>query len=523
MISNQNLKPQQQSEVFVLIVLGFSFTGISGPLLPCPSNHSSFVRLDLEWHNPLLEGAHAWILEVRTKIRFDVRGFVRTLAMIHSIEMVNNSTLLPGVKLGYEIYDTCAEATVAMRAALRFLSNSSSNCVQVQCNYTDYLPTVKAVVGSSLSEVSIAVARILSLYLMPQISYSSSAEILSDKTRFPAFLRTIPSDYYQTKAMAKLVHISQWNWVGTISSDDDYGRSGIDNFIADAENLGVCIAFREVIPSYSSDKVTNDRIKRIVNTVVNQSSVNVIIVFAKGSHVINLFKELSVHNVNKTWIASDSWSTNRNVTHLETIHKIGNIVGFTFKSRNLSKFENYVKTLPINSAAGNTFLEDYHWLRSICADIQNNELETCISNLTQNPKFIRHSKHNKLTNRRSWEDDFLVNNIEPGFISSIHWSVIALAHALRNLLKCNEERCQKSFDFAPWMLLEELKKVNFTDDEKKFQFDSSGEFISGYDIVMWKSVNGKMEFNHTVAEYNIQEDNFTIKDARFKILKHEIL
>uniref|UniRef100_A0A4W3HPS4 G-protein coupled receptor family C group 6 member A n=1 Tax=Callorhinchus milii TaxID=7868 RepID=A0A4W3HPS4_CALMI len=389
--------------------------------------------------------------------RFDVRGFVRTLAMIHSIEMVNNSTLLPGVKLGYEIYDTCAEATVAMRAALRFLSNSSSNCVQVQCNYTDYLPTVKAVVGSSLSEVSIAVARILSLYLMPQISYSSSAEILSDKTRFPAFLRTIPSDYYQTKAMAKLVHISQWNWVGTISSDDDYGRSGIDNFIADAENLGVCIAFREVIPSYSSDKVTNDRIKRIVNTVVNQSSVNVIIVFAKGSHVINLFKELSVHNVNKTWIASDSWSTNRNVTHLETIHKIGNIVGFTFKSRNLSKFENYVKTLPINSAAGNTFLEDYHWLRSIC--------------------FIRHS--------------------------NIHWSVIALAHALRNLLKCNEERCQKSFDFAPWM-------VSFL--HEKFQFDSSGEFISGYDIVMWKSVNGKMEFNHTVAEYNIQEDNFTIKD-----------
>uniref|UniRef100_A0A4W3JVE8 Receptor ligand binding region domain-containing protein n=1 Tax=Callorhinchus milii TaxID=7868 RepID=A0A4W3JVE8_CALMI len=354
------------------------------------------------------------LVDLKRPVNQNCKGI---LAMIHSIEMVNNSTLLPGVKLGYIIhiikYDTCAETTVVMGAALKFLSNSSSNCVQVQCNYTDYLPTVKAVVGSSLSEVSIAVARILSLYLMPQISCSSSTEILSDKTRYPAFLRTIPSDYYQTKAMAKLVHIPQWNWVVTISSDDNYGQSGIDNFIADAEILGVCIAVRDVIPSYSSDKVTNDRIKQIVNTVVNQSSVNVIIMFAKGSHVINLFKELSVYNVNKTWIASDSWSTNRNVIHLETIHKIGDIVRFTFKSRNLSKFENYVKTLPINSAAVNTFLEDYHWLRSLC--------------------------HDKLTKRRSWEDDFLVNNIEP-----------ALAHALRNLLKCNKELCQKSFDFTPW-------------------------------------------------------------------------
>ena len=39
--------------------------------------------------------------------------------LIHSIEMINNSTLLSGVKLGYEIYDTCTDVTVAVAAALR--------------------------------------------------------------------------------------------------------------------------------------------------------------------------------------------------------------------------------------------------------------------------------------------------------------------------------------------------------------------------------------------------------------------
>ncbi|XP_067839927.1 G-protein coupled receptor family C group 6 member A [Heptranchias perlo] len=452
---------------------------------------------------------------------FDVRGLIKVLAMIHSIEMVNNSTLLPGIKLGYELYDTCTEPTMALRAALRFLSkfNSSDNCIEVQCNYTDYLPTVKAVIGAATSEVSIAVAKLLNLYLMPQISYSSSAKILSDKTRFPAFLRTIPNDDYQTKAMVKLVQRFGWNWVGTIASDDDYSRSGIDNFISQAESLGVCISFQEIIPFYSLDQIINSKIKEIVNTIINRTKVNVIVVFGKGSHIIELFKELSAYNISKVWIASDSWSTNSNITRLEGIHKIGNIVGLTFKSGNLSKFQNYVKKLPADSENMNAFLRHYQWLRTRCANVQNDDLENCISNQMYEMLVNEHQGVNEATEMQIREDDFLVNNIEPGVVSSIQWSVTALAHALRNLLKCNEGNCRKSFDFAPWELLEELKNVNLTVEGTKIQFDPSGDFISGYDILMWKSINGKMEFNHTIAEYSIQEDKIIIKNSRFNDLK----
>lgn len=105
--------------------------------------------------------------------RFEIAMFLQTLAMIHSIEMINNSTLLSGVKLGYEIYDTCTEVTVAMAAALRFLSrfNCSREIVEVKCNYSSYMPRVKAVIGAGYSEISMAVSRILSLQLMPQVGF----------------------------------------------------------------------------------------------------------------------------------------------------------------------------------------------------------------------------------------------------------------------------------------------------------------------------------------------------------------
>ena len=105
--------------------------------------------------------------------RFDISAFLQMLAMIHSIEMINNSTLLSGVKLGYEIYDTCTEVTVAMAAALRFLSkfNCSREIVEFKCDYSSYMPRVKAVIGAGYSEISMAVSRILNLQLMPQVGF----------------------------------------------------------------------------------------------------------------------------------------------------------------------------------------------------------------------------------------------------------------------------------------------------------------------------------------------------------------
>ncbi|XP_050805483.1 G-protein coupled receptor family C group 6 member A isoform X3 [Gopherus flavomarginatus] len=204
---------------------------------------------------------------------FEIQVFLQTLAMIHGIEMINNSTLLSGIKLGYEIYDTCAEVTKAMGAALRFLAkfNASKDTVEYKCNYSDYIPRIKAVIGSSYSEIAMAVSRLLNLQLIPLVSHASSAEILSDKIRFPSFLRTVPSDFYQTRAMARLIHRSGWNWIGLIATDDDYGRSALDSFGIQAMANNVCIAFKEMLPAYLSDGTINAKVNQALEKIVQET------------------------------------------------------------------------------------------------------------------------------------------------------------------------------------------------------------------------------------------------------------
>ncbi|XP_017710946.1 PREDICTED: G-protein coupled receptor family C group 6 member A isoform X3 [Rhinopithecus bieti] len=208
--------------------------------------------------------------QIQKCVGFEISVFLQTLAMIHSIEMINNSTLLSGVKLGYEIYDTCTEVTVAMAATLRFLSkfNCSKETVEFKCDYSSYMPRVKAVIGSGYSEITMAVSRMLNLQLMPQVGYESTAEILSDKIRFPSFLRTVPSDFHQIKAMAHLIQKSGWNWIGIITTDDDYGRLALNTFIIQAEANNVCIAFKEVLPAFLSDNTIEVRINQILEKII---------------------------------------------------------------------------------------------------------------------------------------------------------------------------------------------------------------------------------------------------------------
>jgi metabotropic glutamate receptor 2/3 len=44
------------------------------------------------------------------------------------------------------------------------------------------------------------VANLLRLFKIPQVSYASTSEALSDKTRFEFFARTVPPDKYQVDA-----------------------------------------------------------------------------------------------------------------------------------------------------------------------------------------------------------------------------------------------------------------------------------------------------------------------------------
>lgn len=93
---------------------------------------------------------------------------MKSLAVIHVIEEINASGFLPGVHLGYMLCDTCSYASKALQNVGHMLALNTS--LNIQCDYIDFRPRVKIILGALYSEVSIAVARLLNVYMVPLVS-----------------------------------------------------------------------------------------------------------------------------------------------------------------------------------------------------------------------------------------------------------------------------------------------------------------------------------------------------------------
>lgn len=101
---------------------------------------------------------------------YDISVFLHSQVMIYAITQINQHTpsLLPGLTLGYDIYDTCGDVSLALEATLQMLENQL-----LPRNSTSALSKsqVKAVIGERFSEVSVAVARVSALSSLAQVCF----------------------------------------------------------------------------------------------------------------------------------------------------------------------------------------------------------------------------------------------------------------------------------------------------------------------------------------------------------------
>uniref|UniRef100_A0A2K6ET08 G-protein coupled receptor family C group 6 member A n=1 Tax=Propithecus coquereli TaxID=379532 RepID=A0A2K6ET08_PROCO len=279
------------------------------------------------------------------------------------------------------------------------------------------------------------------------VSYESTAEILSDKIRFPSFLRTVPSDFYQTKAMVHLIQKSGWNWIGIITTDDDYGRLALNAFAIQTAEKNVCIAFKEVLPAFFSDNTIDIRINQTLEKIMAEAQVNVIVVFLRQFHVFNLFNKAIERNINKIWIASDNWSTATKITTIPNVKKIGKVVGFAFKRGNMSSFHSFLQNLHMFPSDNNKPLHECAMLLSACAYVKDSDLSQCIFNHSQGT--LPYKANKEIIKKNFFlRNDFLWDYTEPGLIHSIQLAVFALGYAIRDL--CQAQDCQNPNAFQPW-------------------------------------------------------------------------
>ncbi|XP_037836476.1 extracellular calcium-sensing receptor-like [Kryptolebias marmoratus] len=224
--------------------------------------------------------------------------------MIFAIEEINNNTeLLPGIKLGYQIYDSCASVPVAVHVAFQ-LSNGQDPVFYKGSNCSQF-GVVMAAVGDSGSTQSISLSRIIGSFHIPQVSHFATCACLSDKQQFPTFFRTIPSDQFQADALAKMVKHFGWTWIGAVRSDSDYGNFGMASFLAAAQREGICVEYSEAFSwtdSYS-------KIQKVAD-VVRKSTAIAVVAFIHSGDLRVLFEELAQEpSSSRQWIGSEGWIT----------------------------------------------------------------------------------------------------------------------------------------------------------------------------------------------------------------------
>ncbi|XP_058234683.1 G-protein coupled receptor family C group 6 member A-like [Hemibagrus wyckioides] len=422
---------------------------------------------------------------------FDQIPFMASLVVFHTIEEINNSGFLPGIKLGYLMCDACVYGTKALDCVERMLAVNGPPTLLP--DYSNFTSPIKALLGERYSELSIPIAKLLSLYMIPQISCTSTAPALSDKLRYASFFRVVPSDLYQTKALAKLMSHYSWNWIGVVTLDDDYGRAVLENFVQDAQKEQVCLHYQKILPNYLGSSDIEEKIINVADQI-ESSNATVVLLILRPEHVQMIFQEMIKRNVSRVWIASDAWSTARFLMKMKDINKVGDIFGFTFITGDIPGFADYVRNIRPSPGARNDFITEYKQMRSNCAQGQE----------SQNPFFLYCN---------NTDDSFLLQTVDLTEAFSQRVAVYAIANAIKKLLKCDDTSCSEDTNFLPWKLISILRNMNFTVDNQTYFFNKDGDFENGYDLIMWKK-DGDERILDVVGKYLISNNNVDVYEQK---------
>ncbi|KAL7879121.1 hypothetical protein AOLI_G00100950 [Acnodon oligacanthus] len=404
----------------------------------------------------------------------ELRSYRWLQTMIFTVEEINrNPVLLPNLTLGYLATDTCLSEGSTLSAALSIVTGQDE-AVTEQCTKA---PNVPVIIGDARSSASIVVADTLGVFGIPMVSYFASCACLSDRTRYPTFLRTVPSDAFQAKAMARLLRQMDWSWVGVVYGDDAYGKSGVQLLIQELERSGVCVDYIEVIPKSHA----LSRIKRIVERI-QSSKAQVVVTFAISPDMEVLLKEVVRQNAtDRQWIATEAWSTSTHYSAWSGISLVGTL-GFALRRVDIQGLGSYLTQLSPEEHTKDQLVQNV-W----------EEVFGC-----KFGKEMYSGPHctglEKVEVQGEAYFDVMYN---------VYKAVYAIANAIQDMLDCQPGKgpfkngaCPDINPVRPEQLLYYLKRVKFTTPVGELvNFDNNGDPSASYDIINWHmGAEGKVEF-----------------------------
>nr|XP_046171426.1 extracellular calcium-sensing receptor-like [Oncorhynchus gorbuscha] len=436
---------------------------------------------------------------------FYQRAYRWLQTMIFAVEEINRDpALLPNLTLGFLAADTCLAEGTTLGAALAMVTGQEASVAGEECGAN---PEVPVIIGDARSSASIVVAQTLGPFDLPMVSYFASCACLSDNWRYPSFFRTIPSDAFQARGMARLLHQLGWEWVGLVSGDDDYGKFGVQMLLQDLQGSGVCVAYAEVIPKVPSQR----RMKYIVDTI-RGSTARVVVTFAISQDARALMEEVVRQNItDKQWIASEAWVTYSTLSSPKNLPSLAGTIGFALKKAVIPSLGPFLTRLRPD---GDDQKSD-PFLRELWEEIFGCSLGI---DLSITPSSRRQCTGSEVIGEG--ESQYAdVSQLRASY--NVYKAVYAIAHAIQDMVACppgegpfNSGQCPDIRKLQPSQIAHYLRRVNFsTPVGDLIHFDMNGNPPASYDIINWHVTHeGTAEFvqvGHFLSSVGV-DDQFHI-------------
>ena len=103
---------------------------------------------------------------------FDPREFQFAQTLIFALEEINNSSdLLPGLSLGYQVYDSCSYAPLAIHSALALMNSPGPEDSLGNPSSCSRSPAVLGIVGESSSTSTIGISSLVGPFNIPVVRH----------------------------------------------------------------------------------------------------------------------------------------------------------------------------------------------------------------------------------------------------------------------------------------------------------------------------------------------------------------
>ncbi|GFN93744.1 metabotropic glutamate receptor [Plakobranchus ocellatus] len=313
--------------------------------------------------------------------------------------------LLPNITLGWDIRDTCwyppialensidfikdaiasqqahanaassSSTEVTMSPTTQFSNTSSSSSSSSPCVSSTNLTPIIGLVGPGLSETSIQVQNLLQIFNIPQIGYSATSSALSAKSLYKYYLRVVPSDLYQAKALVDILMNFNWTYVSLVHSDGNYGTRGMMDFKAEATSKGICFGAEENIATSAEDEKFDAVVEKLLHTPMP----TVVVCFCEGMTLKKLGQATRRKNVEGAFLllGSDGWGNRQDVAQ-DVESALAGGMSLKLYSPPVADFKRHYASLePYNSSHNPWFKEFWEQKFSCSLDENSSHMRAC--------------------------------------------------------------------------------------------------------------------------------------------------